>query len=79
MKDLVAILIRCILYVDLNFDTYVTFKMHFIQCVTNKIPLSGSKIRRKNRKFGFLNVYPTFLAFTEQTSLIEKKTLYDAP
>ena len=36
---------RCILYVDVNFDTYVTFKMNFIQSVKNKIPRDKDKIR----------------------------------
>ena len=57
--DLVEILIRCILFVNVNFDTYVTFKMHFLQCVTNKIPLSGSKIREKNRIWIFKDLDPT--------------------
>ena len=48
--------------------------MRFIQRVTNKIPSSGSKIRRKNRKLFFFNVDATFLASTDQTSLKEKKT-----
>ena len=53
--------------------------MRFIQRVTNKIPSSGSKIRRKNRKLGFfLNVDAKFLASTDQTSLKEKKNLKDA-
>ena len=73
--DLVKILVRCTFYVDFNVDNYITFKMRFIQRVTNKIPSSGSKIRRKKRKLFFLNVDATFLASTDQTSLKEKKTI----